>query len=402
MKPVEILKDIYWVGVVDWNIRNFHGYTYTTKRGTTYNSYLIIDEKIALIDTVYGPFANELIKNIKSIIKLEKIDYIITNHVETDHSGTLSELVKLAKNAKIIGTARCKDGLSRYYYDIPLNEKFQVVKTGESILLGKKTLQFIEAPMIHWPDSMFTYIPEEKLLLPNDAFGQHYATTERFDDEVNQCELMEEAKKYYANILVPLSSIISKKLEQIVSSGLEIKIIAPSHGIIWRKDPKKILDAYIKWANNLDIKNKVLVVYETMWGATEKMARTIIEGLKDTGIDAKLYDITISDRTEIITELLDAKGLIVGSSTHDNNILPSIAGFLDFVKGLRIKSRYAGAFGSYGWSGESVKIVEEILKESGFEIIIPSMSVKYMPSSEDLDKSYKFGQTFANGINQNK
>ncbi len=398
MKPVEVVKNVYWVGVVDWNIRNFHGYTYTTKRGTTYNAYLIIDEKIALVDTVYGPFSDELIKNIKTLIEPEKIDYIITNHVETDHSGALSEIVKLSKNAKIVGTAKCKEGLSRYYYDLSLDEKFQIVKTGDRISLGKKTLQFIEAPMIHWPDSMFTYVPEDKLLLPNDAFGQHYATSERFDDEVNQYELMEEAKKYYANILIPFSSIIAKKIDQLISSGIEINMIAPSHGIIWRKEPKKIIDAYIKWANNYELKNKVLIVYETMWGATEKMAKAILEGVKDNGVEVKLYDITVSDRTEIITELLDAKGLIVGSSTHDNNILPTIAGFLDFVKGLKIKNRYGAAFGSYGWSGESVKIVEEILRLSGIEIIVPSISIKYMPSEEDIKLCYTFGENFVKKI----
>ncbi|HAX61244.1 MAG TPA: MBL fold metallo-hydrolase [Elusimicrobia bacterium] len=395
MKKVEIAKNVFWVGAVDWNVRNFHGHTYTTRRGTTYNAYLIIDKKIALVDTVLGSFSEELIEKIKDFVDPSRIDYIIANHVETDHSGALPEIMKIAKNAKVVGTAKCKEGLYRHYYG---NWDFQVVKTGDTISLGEKTLKFIEAPMIHWPDSMFTYIPEEKLLLPNDAFGQHYASTERFDDEVDQCVLMDEAAKYYANILIPLSPIILKKLDEVVKSGLEIKTIAPSHGIIWRKDPLKIVNAYINWAKGLPLEKNVLLVYETMWGATEKMAKAVLEGLKIVGVKAKLYDINAADRTEIIKEILSAKGLIIGSSTHDNTILPGIAGFLDFLKGLRLKNRIGCAFGSFGWSGESVRIIENILKESGVEVVQPSISAKYMPSSDDLKNCFEFGKNFATKI----
>jgi len=392
MKKVEVAKNIFWVGAVDWNIRNFHGYTYTTKRGSTYNAYLIIDKKIALVDTVLGSFSDELIEKIKDFVDPAKIDYIIANHVETDHSGALPEVMKLAKNAKVIGTAKCKEGLYRYYYG---DWDFQVVKTGDSISLGEKTLKFIEAPMIHWPDSMFTYIPEDKLLLPNDAFGQHIATTERFDDEVDQCSLMDEATKYYANILIPYSPVILKKIDELVKSSIEIKTIAPSHGIIWRKDPMKIINAYIGWAKGLPLKKNILIVYETMYGATEKMAKALLEGVRWAGCEAKLYNISTSDRTEIIKEIFDAKGLIVGSSTHDNNILPNIAGFLDFVKGLKIKNRIGASFGSFGWSGESGKIIDNILKESGIEVVQPSISAKYMPSSDDLKNCFEFGKNFA-------
>src|SRR3989339_249802 len=392
MNKIEVVKNIFWVGAVDWNIRNFHGYTYTTKRGSTYNAYLIIDKKIALVDTVLGSFSDELIEKIKDFVDPAKIDYIIANHVETDHSGALPEVMKLAKNAKVIGTAKCKEGLYRYYYG---DWDFQVVKTGDSISLGEKTLKFIEAPMIHWPDSMFTYIPEDKLLLPNDAFGQHIATTERFDDEVDQCSLMDEATKYYANILIPYSPVILKKIDELVKSSIEIKTIAPSHGIIWRKDPMKIINAYIGWAKGLPLKKNILIVYETMYGATEKMAKALLEGVRWAGCEAKLYNISTSDRTEIIKEIFDAKGLIVGSSTHDNNILPNIAGFLDFVKGLKIKNRIGASFGSFGWSGESGKIIDNILKESGIEVVQPSISAKYMPSSDDLKNCFEFGKNFA-------
>jgi len=391
MKPLEIMKDIYWVGAVDWNVRNFHGHTYTTKRGTTYNAYLILDDKITLVDTVYGPFAAEMIERIKEIIPPEKIENIIVNHVETDHSGALPEIIKLCPKAKLFGTKKCQEGLYKHYYG---NWDFQIVKSGDKLKLGKHTLTFIEAPMIHWPDSMFTYCPEEELLLPNDAFGQHYATSERFDDQVNQAELMDEAAKYYGNILWPLSPLILKKIEEVQKLNIPIKMIAPSHGIIWRADPAKIINAYVSWAKN-ETKPKVVVVYETMWGATEKMARKIVRGLTDSGISVKLFDITQSDRTEVIKEMLDAKGFLLGSSTHDNDVLTSIAAFLEFLKGLRPAKRVAAAFGSYGWAGGAVKTIENSLRETGIEIVQPSISFQYVPNEEELKKCFEFGRDFA-------
>ena len=394
MSILKILPDIYWVGAVDWDVRNFHGHTYTTKRGTTYNAYLILDDKITLVDTVYGPFTDELIENIREIIPVEKIDYIIANHVETDHSGALPGILKLCPKVKVLGTEKCKEGLYRHYYS---NWDFQVVKTGDKLKLGKKTLTFVEAPMVHWPDSMFTYCPEEQLLLPNDAFGQHYATSERFDDEVDQCALMDEAAKYYGNILWPLGPVILKKIEEVQKLNIPIKMIAPSHGIIWRRDLAKIINAYISWAKN-ETKPKIVIIYETMWGATEKMARKIFEGITDAGVSVKLFDITSSDRTEIIKEMLDAKGFIFGSSTHDNDMLPNIAGFLEFLKGLKPKDRVAGVFGSYGWAGGAVKEIEDILKETGIELVQPGLSVKYVPDGNEMKRCYEYGRDFADKI----
>ncbi len=388
---MEIKKGIYWVGAIDWKVKNFHGHTYTTKRGTTYNAYLIIDEKIALVDTVYGLFSEDMIQKIQQIIPPEKIDYLIANHVETDHSGALPAITKLCPKAKVLGTEKCKEGLYRNYY---VDWDFQIVKTGDKLKLGKRTLAFIEAPMIHWPDSMFTYCPEEKLLMPNDAFGQHYATSERFDDEVDQATLMDEAKKYYANILLPLGSIILRKIEEVQKLNIPIEMIAPSHGIIWRRDPGKIVNAYISWAKN-ETQPKVVMVYETMWGATEKMARKITEGIADAGIRVKLFDIAQSDRTEVIAEMLEAKGYIIGSSTHDNDMLPNIAGFLEFLKGLKPKNRVACTFGSYGWGGGAVSSMEKVLKETGIEIAQPSLSVKYMPDENEIKHCYEFGMNFA-------
>ncbi|MGE4357964.1 MAG: FprA family A-type flavoprotein [Candidatus Omnitrophota bacterium] len=391
MAGIEIKKDIYWVGVIDWNIRNFHGHTYTTKRGTTYNAYLIIDDKIALIDAVMGSFSEELIKKIKEIVPLENIDYIVANHVETDHSGAIPELLKLCPKAKVIGTAKCKDGLWRNYY---VNMDFQVVRTGDTLKLGKRTLKFIEAPMIHWPDSMFTYCQEEELLFPNDAFGQHYATGERFDDEVNQAELMEEAKKYYANILWPLGQVILKKIEEIQKLNIPLKMIAPSHGIIWRENPQKIINTYISWTKN-ETKKKVVIVYETMWGATEKMARKIAEGIISEGVSVKLFDITRADKTDVTSEMLDAKGFLFGSSTHDNDMLPTLAGFLYFLKGLKPKNRIISVFGSYGWGGGAVKEIEKLLKEAGMEIIQSPLEIQYLPTEEEFKKCFEFGKEFA-------
>ncbi|MFA6350213.1 MAG: flavodoxin domain-containing protein [Candidatus Omnitrophota bacterium] len=391
MDPVEIKNDIFWVGVVDWNLRTFHGHTYTTNRGSTYNSYLILDEKVVLIDTVLGSFSREFIDNIRKVIAPEKIDYIVANHVEPDHSQSLPEIIKLCPNAKIYCTQKCKEGLFRYYYG---NWNFQVIKTGDELRLGKRTLKFIEAPMIHWPDSMFTYCPEEQLLLPNDAFGQHYATSQRFDDEVSDCELMDEAEKYYGNILWPLSSVILRKIEDIQKMNIPISMIAPSHGIIWRKDPLKIINAYISWAKNT-VKPKVVVVYETMWGSTEKMAKKIVEGLLVSGLEVKLFDVAVSDRTELIKEMLQSKGFIFGSSTHDNDMLPGMAGFLEFIKGLKPKNRIAAVFGSYGWAGGAAKEMEGILKETGIEIAQESLGLIYAPDPDDLNRCFEFGKAFA-------
>jgi anaerobic nitric oxide reductase flavorubredoxin len=390
--PVQkILPDIYSVGVVDWNMRSFHGRTYSTKRGTTYNAYLIIDEKVALIDTVLGSFSGEFLENIRQVIPVEKIDYVIANHVETDHSGSLPAVMKFNPKAKVFCTQAAKDGLFKHYYG---NWDFQVVKTGDTLNLGKRSLSFIPAPMIHWPDSMFTYCPEEALLLPNDAFGQHYATSERFDDQTDECALMDESAKYYGNILWPLSAVILKKIEELGKMNIPIKMIAPSHGIIWRKDPAKIINAYSSWARN-QTKQKVVVIYETMWGSTEKMARKIVQGITDAGLTVKLFDIANSDRTEVVREMLDAKGFIFGSSTHDNDMLPNFAGFLEFVKGLQPKNRAAGVFGSYGWAGGAIKEIESVLIQSGIELAVPGLGVKYIPNDSELKRCYEFGVDFA-------
>lgn len=394
MPPVKVLGNIYWVGAVDWNIRNFHGFTYSTHRGTTYNAYLIVDDKIALVDSVYGPFAGEMMERIREIVEPGKIDYVIANHVETDHSGAIGEVLKLAPKAKVVGTARCKAGLLKHYFG---NWDFQVVKTGDELNLGERRLKFIEAPMLHWPDSMFTYIEKDALLLPNDAFGQHLASSKRFDDEVDESIIMEEAAKYYANILWPLSSLVIRKIEEVQKLNLKINMIAPSHGIIWRSNPMKIVEAYLRWAKG-EAGKKVLVVYDSMWGSTEKMAKAMVEGIRSEDVEAMMFKLPVSDRGDVIKELLEARGLLMGSSTINNSILPTVAPFLEDLKGLKPRGKVGAAFGSYGWSGGAVKTIEETLKQAGMEVASPGLAVNWAPNKEETQRCFEFGKEFARKI----
>ncbi|PVX23551.1 MAG: MBL fold metallo-hydrolase [Candidatus Bathyarchaeum sp.] len=394
MPPVKVLENIFWVGAVDWNIRHFHGFTYSTHRGTTYNAYLIVDKKVALVDTVAHSFTDEMIQRIKEVIDPSKIDYIIANHVESDHSGAIKEILKLAPNATIVGTANCKEGLEKHYFG---NWNFQTVKTGDTLSLGERTLTFLEARMLHWPDTMFTYIEKDALLLSNDGFGQHLASSKRFADEVDQNILMWEAAKYYANILWLYSSVVTRKIEEVQKLGLKIDIIAPSHGVIWRKDPMKIVSSYLKWAKG-DAEKKVMIVYDTMWESTEKMAKAMLEGISSEGVEVVLYKLPSSDEGDIIGELLETKGLLVGSATINNGILPTVAPFLREMEGLRPKNKLAAAFGSYGWGGGATAAIEKSLKSAGMELVAPAMTAKWVPDETELQKCYEFGQEFAKKI----
>jgi len=398
MSAVEIVKNISWVGAVDWNVRSFHGFTYSTHRGTTYNSYLIMDDKITLVDTVFGPFGNEMLEKIAEITNPAKIDYVIANHVETDHSGAIPEIMRIAPNATVIGTARCREGLQKHYFG---NWNFQVVKTGDEISLGSRTLKFIEAPMLHWPDSMFTYVPEDSLLLPNDAFGQHLATSRRFNDEVDQAILMEEAAKYYANILWPLSAMVARKIEEISKMGLPIRMIAPSHGVIWRDRPLQIVESYLRWAKG-EARKRILVVYDTMWGSTEKMAKMIMKGIISEGVETSLFRLPYSDRGDIFKELLDAECLVIGSSTINNSILPTVSPFLDELVGLKPVNKTAAAFGSFGWGGGAVKTIEDSIAKAGIRNIVPSLAVKWAPDTLELQKCFEFGKEIAQKIQSNE
>jgi anaerobic nitric oxide reductase flavorubredoxin len=389
MNKITLAEGINWVGVVDWNIRDFHGYV--TQRGSTYNAYLIQDEKTALVDTVKHTFSNELLRNICEFVDPEKIDYIVVNHVEMDHSSSLPVIAKYAKNATIIASPRGKDAIIEHY---GADFNIQTVKTGDQLKLGKRTLQFVEAPMLHWPDSMFTYVVEDKILMPNDAFGQHLASSERFDDEVDEHVLMEEATIYYANILMPLAPLITRKLEEVTKMGIPIDMIAPSHGIIWRSDPSKIIKAYSDWSAGFS-KNKIVIVFDTMWGSTDKMARAVAEGTVSQGVDVKLLKLRAANRTEAMTEIIDAKAVIVGSPTLNNGMFPTLGSFLTHATGLKPKGKLWAFFGSYGWGGGAVKAMTEMAQKAGFEVYEQSIQVKYVPDSEDLKKCFEFGQQIA-------
>lgn len=386
MAPIVIKENVYWVGAIDWDIRDFHGYS--TEKGSTYNAYLVMDKKVALFDTVKKPFRSDLFHNIRRITDLKRIDYVIINHVEMDHSGCLPEIVEAVKPEKIFCSPKGKQTLLDHYHkeDWP----YEVVKTGDTITLGKKSVQFIETKMLHWPDSMFSYIPEDRLLISSDAFGQHWATSERFDDEVDTFELITHATKYFANILLLYSPLVKKLIEDVQKLKLHIDMIAPDHGIIWRSKPARIIDAYNTWGQQ-KLRAKALVIYDTMWKSTEIMAKAILDGLIEQGVSTKMLDLRVNHRSDIMTEVLDAKALIFGSSTLNNTMLPRMADMLNYVKGLRPQNRIGAAFGSYGWSGEAVKQINKALEEMKIDLTDPGIMVRYVPTHEDLRKCVELG-----------
>jgi anaerobic nitric oxide reductase flavorubredoxin len=389
MNKVIVAEDIFWVGVVDWNIRDFHGYI--TSRGTTYNAYLILDQKTALVDTVKHTFGKELLTNILDLTSPDKIDYIIVNHVEMDHSSALPMIAEKAKNATIIASQKGKEGITCHYGD---NFSIQTVKTGDELELGDRTLKFVEAPMLHWPDSMFTYVVPDRILMPNDAFGQHLASSQRFDDEVDEHVLMEEATKYYANILTPFGSLITRKIQEINQMGIAPTVIAPSHGVIWRSNPSRIVNAYLQWSEGKS-KKKIAIVYDTMWGSTDMMAHAIAEGAVSQGAEVKLLKLRATDMTEIVTQILDSKAVIVGSPTLNNQMFPTLGSFLTYITGLRPKDKMWSFFGSYGWGGGAVRGMAEMARKAGFEVHEPGIEVKYIPNAEDLQKCFELGKQTA-------
>jgi flavorubredoxin len=393
MEAVKIKEGFYWVGAIDWNVRNFHGYS--TFKGTTYNSYLLMDKKITLFDTVKHGFEEELLSRIKSIINPEKIDYLIVNHIEPDHAGGFLKIVEIIKPEKIFITQRGKDGLKNYLHknDFP----FEEVSTGKEIKIGEKTIRFIETPMIHWPDSMISYIPEEKILVSQDAFGAHYATSNRFDDEVDYCTLIEESAKYYANIVLPYSPRVQNLLKTIKELGLEIELICPDHGVVWRKHINEIIQLYENWSNYIAEKRAV-IIYDTMWKSTEKMAYAIMDGIIKEGVETRLFKLSVSDITDVMTEVMLAKGLVLGSPTLNNGLMPTVASFVHYMKGLRPRNKIGAAFGSYGWSGESVKLLNDILNEIKAEIVHEGIKVKFAPDKDTLKQCEELGKIIAQKI----
>jgi flavorubredoxin len=386
---VKVSEHVYWVGAIDWTIRDFHGYT--TPHGSTYNAYLVMADEITLIDTVKKPFMDEMLSRIKSVVDPSKIKYIISNHSEMDHSGCLPEVMDLIKPKKVFASAIGTKTLKELFHD---QREIIPVKDGEILSLGNMELTFMETRMIHWPDSMFTYLAKDQLLFSQDAFGMHLATLERFADELPAAILEYEAATYYANIVLPYSPIVLKALDKVAASGLKIKIIAPDHGPIWRKDLGRIIELYKQWASQKPTA-KAVVVYATMWHSTEKMARAISEALAQAGIKVKLLSMNETHRSEVVYEVLSAGALIVGSPTLNNNILPQMADVMTYLKGLKPANLIGAAFGSYGWSGESVKDLEGLLKEMKVEIVAEAVSVKNVPDSGILEKCSELGKTIA-------
>jgi len=393
MKPIEIAKGIYNVGAVDWNIRDFHGYS--TNAGTTYNAFLIIDEKIVLIDTVKKEFADQMLDNISQIVDPKKIDIVISNHTEMDHSGGLPRVMhRIGEDKPLYCSKMGLKNLSRHF---PQKWNYHAVENGEGLSLGKRTLAFLETRMLHWPDSMFTYLKENKLLFSSDGFGQHYAGPEKFDDEIGDA-IMPHAKKYFANILLLYSMKILKLVETVTELGLEFDMICPDHGIIWRKDPDKIIEAYVKWSKQ-EPEKKALVVYDTMWHSTEAMAESIAEGIAEEGVEVKPMHLRKWNRSDIMTEVIDAKAIIVGSPTLNNQLFPTVADMLTYMKGLKPKNKIGAAFGSYGWSGESVKLINKELEEMKFDIIDPGIKIQYVPDKKGKDACYGLGRKIGKAIN---
>jgi len=384
----KLREDIHWVGCVDWNVRDFH--SFDTQRGATYNAYLVGDEKTALIDTVKEPFADDLLRNVAARTELSRVDYVVCNHAEPDHSGALPRVMRALPRATLLCNKKCRAALSEHY-DVS-SWKIDLVAEGDTVSLGRRTLRFVETPMVHWPESMFTYVPEEKLLFSMDAFGQHYATSKRFDDQVSLCTVMEEAKTYYANIVMPFGKPVAACLEK--AAALEIEMIAPSHGVIWRAHVPEILQAYRNWCAGRP-RPKVVVIYDSMWGSTAAMARAVLEGASLPGVESVLIHIRSSTLTRIATEVLDAAAVALGSSTLNRGMMPMAAAVLTYLEGLRPVGKIGFAFGSYGWGRGGPEAVDVRLRELSWEMTREPIKAKYRPTPEVLDKCRAAGRMLA-------
>ncbi|MDQ7836290.1 MAG: anaerobic nitric oxide reductase flavorubredoxin [Humidesulfovibrio sp.] len=390
---LKITDAVTWVGKRDWELRRFHGEEYSTHKGSTYNSYLVRDEKTVLLDTVWGPYAQEFVQQLAATVDLASIDFVVMNHAEPDHSGALPELMRHIPGVPVYCTANAVKSITGQHH-VDLN--FQVVKSGQRLSLGKRELIFIEAPMLHWPDTMFSYLTGEDILFSNDAFGHHLATEGMYNDLADPCALEAECLKYYANILTPFSPLVKRKIEEFAGLGLPLKMICPSHGTIWRKNPMWIVGKYLEWAGDYQ-EDQVTIAYDTMWNSTRRMAEAIAEGLGEAapGLTVKLFNAARTDKNDIITEVFRSKAVLVGSPTINRGFLSSLGGLLEMMRGLGFKKKRAAAFGSYGWSGESVKMLNEHLRHAGFEVPDEGLSELWAPDGEALERCREFGKTFA-------
>lgn len=392
----KLTDKVTWVGKVDWALTRFHGDEYSIDKGSSYNSYLIRDQKIVLIDTVWQPFDKEFVRNLKNEISLDKIDYIVANHAEIDHSGALVELMREIPGTPIYCTANGIKSLKGHYHQ---DWNFIPVKTGDTLDLGESKLVFVEAPMLHWPDSMFTYLMGESILFSNDAFGQHYASESLYNNRVDQAELYRKAVKYYANILTPFSALVTKKINEVLGFNLPVSMICPSHGVIWRDKPTQIVTQYLKWADSYQ-ENQIILVYDTMWESTRKMAEAIACGIRnaDPAVTVKLYNSAKEDKNDILTEVFKSKAILLGSSTINNGYLNSIGGLLEMIRGLKFKGKKAAAFGSYGWSGEAVKLMSEHLGQAGFALVNDGIRTLWVPDAQAEQECVGYGEQFVKSL----
>jgi len=396
MRPIEIAENVFWVGAVDWNLRDFHGYQ--TEKGSTYNAFLIKGEKTVLIDTVKADFADRFLQNLSTIIEPSKIDYIVANHAEMDHSGSLPKVIAAVKPEKLFCTTKGQQTLEAH-----LNCEgwpFAPVKEGDLLELGGKTIEFIGSPMLHWPESMVSHIREDNILISNDIFGQHWATAERFDDEVDRGELHFQAAKYYANIFLPMSAGMRKFLTKLEKKGITPAMLATDHGLIWRKDVAGIMEKYRDWSEQ-KTNAKAVIVYDTMWGSTATMANAIADGIRgDGGVSVSVHDLRYNHRSDIITEILDAKAVVIGSPVLNKNILPKMADLLTYMKGLAPSGKIGAAFGSYGWQDTIVKRLNEMMTEMKIDVIDDGVSVNYVPKPDDLARCIALGVKIREAILQ--
>ncbi len=386
--------NVYWVGKIDWELKKFHGSEYSTHKGSSYNSYLIREKKTVLIDTVWMPFAKEFVDNLEAEVGLANIDCIVQNHAEVDHSGALPELMRRRPDLPIYCTANGVKSLKGHYHQ---DWDFHIVKTGDSIDIGKgRSLVFVEAPMLHWPDTMFTYLAGEALLFSNDAFGHHYASELLFNDLVDQDELYDECIKYYANILTPFSPLVAKKIQEVVGLNLPLEMISPSHGIIWRRDPLQIVQKYAEWAADYQ-ENRVAILYDSMWDGTRKLAEAMARGIADAapGTEVRVHNVAKTDKNDVITDVFRSKAILVGSPTINKGILSAAAAIMEEIKGLRFKNKKAAAFGCYGWSGEGNAVLNELLKASGFALADEGFKALWEPDADTLQKAHDYGAEFA-------
>ncbi|HUH43159.1 MAG TPA: anaerobic nitric oxide reductase flavorubredoxin [Sulfurimonas sp.] len=391
-----IKGNTYLVGNVDWEIESYQGYKYSTHKGTSYNAYLIKEQKNVLIDTVDAPFTEVFIRNLKNEIDLNSIDYIVINHGEKDHAGALPELMKLIPDTPIYCTKNAVKSLRGQYHQ---DWNFNVVKTGDKLDLGDKELLFVEMPLLHWPDSMLCFLTKENILFSNDAFGQHYATSAIYNDLVDQGELLIECLKYYSNILTPYNSKVIKKIEEILSLNLPLDIICPSHGVLWRDNPSQIIELYLKWAQDYQ-ENQITILYDTMWDSTRHMAEAIADGIKasDESTIIKLMHLSKKDKNDVIAEVFKSKAILIGSPTVNKGVLSSIASICEVIKSLEFKNKKAASFGSYGWSGESTKIINTKLLESGFSLVNDGLKMAWNPDEDAIKECTLFAKEFSDSL----